>query len=101
MESMTEHTAGQWRAIYHEPGNTVQKGLAGYSIQTPAEGIAFNVCREANANLIAAAPELLRTAKVMVKFYDEFLYSEEFAIERVASVDPLREAIATAEGSAD
>lgn len=52
------HTPGPWKASYHEPGNTVQGGLAGWSIQG-SEGIAYNVAREGNARLIAAAPDLL------------------------------------------
>ena len=54
------HTPGPWGRAYDGPGNTVQPGLAGYSIQG-TEGIAYNVCREANARLIASAPDLLDT----------------------------------------
>jgi len=54
------HTPGPWRFARHDSGNDVQwRGLAGYSVQSPEEGIAYNICRPNNAQLIAAAPDLL------------------------------------------
>ena len=52
------YTKGEWKATYHESGNKVQGGLAGYSIQSREAGIAYNISQEDNAHLISAAPEM-------------------------------------------
>ena len=107
MEAATEsHTPGPWGAAYHGPGNTVQHGLAGYSIQG-TEGIAYNVCREANARLIAAAPDLLEACRAALVWAAiatarDHEPTHPLAIENAQEdVDKIREAIAKAEGSAD
>ena len=61
VDERANRTPPPWTPMYHLPGNTVQHGLAGFSIQGQ-EGIAYCVCRPANASLIGAAPELYQAA---------------------------------------
>jgi len=61
-------TKGPWKFSYHPSGNDIQGGLAGYSVQSN-EGIAYNICRVANARLISAAPLLLEALRRMDNLY--------------------------------
>ena len=98
---MTEHTPGPWTAKYHEPGNDVQSGLAGFSIQAFAEGIAYNIPRPGNADLIAAAPDLLAALEVATDHIAD-LHSEvtergnPLAVEEQEILNQARAAIARA-----
>lgn len=75
--SRAEHTPGTWEYQFHAPGNDVQGGLAGYSVQQQhGEGVAYNVAREANARLISAAPDLLEAAQEMKVWLDSHFQPE-------------------------
>ncbi len=65
------HTPGPWTMAYHAPGNDIQGGLAGYSIHNH-EGIAYNICREANARLIAEAPAMLDALREVTAAIDAY-----------------------------
>ena len=66
-------TPGPWKFVQHESGNDVQwRGLAGYSVQSPEEGIAYNICRLDNARLIAAAPDLLEILQAAMEWHDGY-----------------------------
>ncbi len=89
-----KHTPGPWKAHYHESGNEVQRGLAGYSIQAD-EGIAYSISRKANAHLIAAAPELLSVARTAVNALERRGLSFEYYAMA------LKQAIAKATGEGE
>jgi hypothetical protein len=59
-EVVAELKHDHWEVRRHVPGNKVQGGLAGYSIEScyATEGIAYNICRERNAVLIGNAPKM-------------------------------------------
>lgn len=52
---MSEHAEGPWR--YGHPAG--KHGLAYFNIYAPSRSVAAKVCSEADARLIAAAPEML------------------------------------------
>ncbi len=84
---MTTYTTGPWvRTIYHSPAGE------SFDIFTPAGGLVCNVAHEANARLIAAAPDLLEAAKLALEFLDDNRLSE------CACANDLAQAIAKAEG---
>ena len=66
--------AGPWRVVSHEPGDPDNNGLAGYSIQTDTEGIAYNISSKANASRIVTAvnahDELVSLLVVMTDYLD-------------------------------
>lgn len=64
MTNKPQHTPGPWDLRFNEPGNDVQRGIAGYSISTPAVGVAYSIHNEHDASLIAAAPDLLAACEV-------------------------------------
>jgi hypothetical protein len=63
--STTSHTAGPWKAV---------AGLYNWNVTTSAKPRTFNICtinadraeQDANARLIAAAPDLLAALKAMM-----------------------------------
>ena len=86
---MTQHTVGPWRVGYDGPSLPIVDSREGFIafVKQPNDGAA-----EANANLIAAAPELLEALKSLLFFYTTEDDDEYGVIEAKA-------AIARAEGS--
>lgn len=82
---MSEHTPGPW-----EVEGGPKPGMPGrnpYRIDAPGHvGLAIGIESEADANLFAAAPDLLEAAKAMLEYDDSI------------SRKSLRKAIAKAEG---
>jgi hypothetical protein len=96
---MSEHTPGPWHV----------KDFDGDQIMVRGERSMPAVCtgpdRWANARLIAAAPELLEAAKLALDIAEEWISSElsgtGFYEEDMAELQPVRDAIAKAEGKDD
>lgn len=87
---MSNHTPGPWRA---ERPQTLWRVKSGEFF------IAENVGMEADARLMAAAPDLLAAAKVVRDWYDQ-LIREWRAVPVMAGIADLHAAIAKAEGVA-
>lgn len=91
---MGEHTPGPW---------TVTKAEVGYNFRevvAPGFGVVCEVGdwsahNEANARLIAAAPDLLAALKAAVAELDEKTYGEDLCFDH----DQMRAAIAKAEAA--
>jgi len=94
------HSLGPWVTAYHEPGNDVQHGLAGYSVVSgTGEGVAFNVHSEANARLIAAAPQMLEALMLAIKYLQHpDVQAIPFALPASNAVRSINAAIRAAEG---
>ena len=95
----TETKPERWTATYHESGNDIQNGLAGYSVQfndgsLASRGIAYNISKESDAKLIAAAPELLAALEGLMPLNEDEsryeAYKDEFdtAEEAIAKAKP-------------
>ena len=97
-----KHTPGPW-TIEREADRLLIRNRVGYfgDLLVGGPNPDANAQNEANARLIAAAPDLLEAAKEMVLFYDEMIAAPEFPAEDTRWVQPLREAIAKAEARAD
>jgi hypothetical protein len=80
---MSKHTPGPWLI---EP-DVYSVGV--YSLLTAID--TSDAEEQANARLIAAAPELLQALKKVLKTYDEQLYTQDW--------DAIRRVIAKAEGA--
>lgn len=83
----TTHTPGPWRYVDDSTKATLDMGLHDFSIET-ADGnyaIADLVHSDANARLIAAAPELLECAK-------RFLATIDYQIKRAENEGDTEEA---------
>ncbi len=94
------HTAGPWVVWEHpNPGFGCEVRMA--EPPTVASVVIAEHVEPHDAVAIAALPELLEAAKEMVLFYDEMIAAPEYPAEDVKWVQPLRDAIAKAEGSAD
>ncbi len=103
MESL--HTPGPWE-VYKKPNGTVYEGgeakatIRGgcssdffVAIMPPKTGTMWTVRHEANANLIAAAPEMLESLKRLLN-----LTSAANELEIVEAWQGARDAIAKAKG---
>lgn len=93
---MSKHTPGPWRAG-SSPSHIIAESDTGWDDEANLSAygghlICESVAREANAALIAAAPELLAACKLALKSWFSGEISER-AMEMV-----LRDAIAKAEG---
>ncbi len=98
---MSEHTPGPWEISYGKirPARPIEGYTIGYAPICIVRGdkrLHGNGVREANARLIAAAPELLEALKAVIDWLDDgsILLSEVCA----ANVLQARAAIAKAEG---
>lgn len=66
--SREKHTPGPWHAICHAFGKTeIWEVIAGQKADTVVQLSLFRVNQEADAKLIAAAPELLDACKLALK----------------------------------
>ena len=102
---MSGHTAGPWRISEHSETSVCasnDRGIAtagGYQTNMIDPDVLWEE-NVANARLIAAAPDLLETAKTMLEYYDAFVEDKTaFPGETEMYADPLREAITKAEGA--
>lgn len=102
MRKITEHTPGPWKVepiesqrslVYCRINGSQSLGFAGVYKLDDKE--CQNECL-ANANLIAAAPELLEALETAVSWYQEWLELGPDAGD--LSLDTLRKAIAKAKG---
>lgn len=90
---MGKHTGGDWQAV---------AGIGRWNVTTVSKPRTFNICsvntdraeQEANAHLIAAAPDLLVHAKHLI----DMLCGDSISEWRTQAVDDLIAAIAKAEG---
>lgn len=90
---MTNHTPGPW--AYEPQAYHPDRIFAGCKLIATAHGDSAET--EANAALIAAAPELLAALEMFLEDFDKPLSSIGIRI-RVESVDKARAAIAAAKG---
>jgi hypothetical protein len=103
MASEIKHTPGPWLAGFNDVPYAEHDGIA-WTVDAEIGGICMvdgpADCNEANARLIAAAPELLQslqTAMQWIKAWDVgFLFDEEWADDEVK----IKAAIARATGAA-
>ena len=98
---MSGHTPGPWRiSKYSETAVQAKDGRGVASTGGFQSSVADeNPTNQANARLIAAAPDLLKAAKTMLQYYDAFVEDKTaFPGETEMYADPLRAAIAKAEG---
>jgi len=97
---MSEHTPGPWRAVL-QPGQTVGVHMFTHCVDAADDSIA-SLLTEADANLIAAAPELLVACREaldrLYRIHGPTTVAERDDIMRVR--DRCRAAIAKAEGGA-
>lgn len=91
-EPTTKFTAGPWR---HE---TSRYRAAAYVVQSSRETVSFDVRREEDARLIAAAPDLYAAASEIIRLHDA--YTGEARDDDAISVamDDLRAALHRARG---
>ena len=76
-------------------------GYGDFITKKDASDALFQYVEEMESDTVSqAAPDLLEAAKEMVLFYDEMIAAPEFPAEDTRWVQPLREAIAKAEGGA-
>ncbi len=99
---MAKHTAGPWKA--HELTRPI--GLAKWQIHWSDDGecVADVVYEEADAKLIAAAPELLEACRMALDAlgYVSVMSNNGIGIKKVYEAEELlKQAIAKAEGGAD
>lgn len=102
------HTEGPWRIADTDPmlfGHV----MLGYQIWSPDTRVAFTERQnvgsaqdEANASLMAAAPELLEAAKLGLRIADSWIHDQydgtSFLSGALEELTPIRAAIAKAEG---
>lgn len=101
---MTDCTPGPWRA--HKTGIVTFYGTRRIQVATARQPIFTVECQEANARLIAAAPELLAALQPLAAMGDASLRKAILAALRpherdsfIAATDNARAAIAKATGA--
>jgi hypothetical protein len=100
MASETKHTPGPWRvAAMRGFAGSIGVGPKGETAVAVIAADAFPSEREANARLIAAAPELLAALRAMIGVWEHGIDpSDEQEIGEPTAVRWARAAIAKAEG---
>jgi hypothetical protein len=94
---MSKHTSGPWTALAPAPGYRARWRVCTGNELLLKLSLAFNT--EANAQLIAAAPELLEACKATWEALDEWATEREPNLEEIAQLrEQARQAIAKAEG---
>lgn len=101
---MSKHTSGSWKAVssgtaHNEDKHTIQASDGTWIAETiPHQPRGCS--QEANARLIAAAPDLLAALQGAIDRLDAFLYRAEDSASPEVEVarDEMRSAIAKAEG---
>ena len=96
---MTKHTAGPWerRGVYPNIFAVFGKGgdICTIPLRTQKR---LRSEIEANANLIASAPELLEACKEMLGWWEEWTSAENPDLVENPNIDKLFKAITKAEG---
>ena len=93
---MSKHTPGQWKTwpSIHNGQTYIVKG----DYTSKDNGCIAHADTEANARLIAAAPDLLEALQVFLNWSDSVYYGEDTSRELVKAKDKARAAIAKATG---
>ena len=99
----TTHTPGPWEAKYQpfSPAHTIGKRASNGShdlIADLSESVAQLDERQANAHLIAAAPEMLEALKLIVNYQNYTMNFSKVSYELQAALTECVNAIAKAEG---
>ncbi len=108
MERNSKHTPGPWKVIEHkhEWGDSSDDGMgtsatsyAVYASDKKVTGCGWNIQGKADANLIAAAPELLDCAEEMSEWVVELFDHYGLDQDSIPKLKRLRAAIAKARQS--
>ena len=94
---MSKHTDGPWKIKYLPPMGFVPPS---HEIQYGEDGecVAERVCSEDDANLIAAAPELLEALEGVEKYLVERGIERKGTVGRTIVLPAIKKAIAKARG---
>jgi hypothetical protein len=97
---MPKHTPGAWRVSKNAFRNLfIQPDCEGIERCDVIASLPSTPDRDANAALIAAAPDLFEAAREVVAWYDEYMRDDRIVGERERFIAPLVAALAKAEGA--